>query len=103
MDSNGYPTNRELATLKRFKFQRWQDVLDMLEHIRELWNWNDTAFVLKGKTVLRLELHTYGWSGNESIVEALMDNPMFWSLFWQSSRRGGHYTFKISKSVFNQG
>ena len=101
MDEHGYPEQKELAQIKRFKFLRWSDVLDLLEHIRALWNYGDAGgFILTGKNTLKLELHTYGWSGNEDIIGALMGNALFWALFWQSSRRGGHYKFEIRRSMF---
>jgi len=39
------------------------------------------------------ELHTGGWSGNEEIIRAMQDNRVWWGMFWESSRRGGHYEF----------
>jgi hypothetical protein len=101
MDSDGYPTDRELALLKRFKFQCWQDILDLLERICELWRY-ENGFVLTGKNVLKLQLHTFGWSGNESVIAALECNPMFWALFWQKSERGGHYWFEFRMSMFRK-
>ena len=44
-----------------------------------------------------LELHTYGWSGNEDIIYALKNNFGFWSCFWWKSERGGHYWFEIKE------
>jgi hypothetical protein len=61
------------------------------------WHWGDYGFLLKepkGK-YQRLEMHTGGWSGNEEIMTALQDNAYFFLLYWQRSKRGGHYYFKI--------
>ncbi len=100
MDTKGYPEEEELRKMRRWKFEEWQDVLDLLDYVRERWFHPGHGFILKGKNVLRLKLHTYGWSGSESIIGALMDNAMFWMLFWKSSRRGGHHVFEIRKSIF---
>lgn len=40
-----------------------------------------------------LKLSTGGWSGCEEIITALSNNIPFWSLYWFSSERGGHYIF----------
>ena len=100
MDEDGYPTDEELETIRKYKFQTWEDVLDLLEHIRELWWHNSDGFVLKGKNILKLQLHTWGWSGNESVIGALEQNTMFYPLFWVESRLGGHYKFEFRKSMF---
>jgi hypothetical protein len=42
----------------------------------------------------KLELHTGGWSGNEEIISVLQ-NSMFWVMYWQKSERGGHYYFEL--------
>lgn len=70
--------------------------------IEKLWCYANIGFILKGKRKLRLELHTQGWSGNESIVNALQ-KTMFWFMFWQKSVRGGHYYFKIDLKLFKAG
>ncbi len=41
------------------------------------------------------EISTGGWSGNESIIDAMMENTIAWNLTWQTSRRGGHFTFSV--------
>lgn len=40
-------------------------------------------------------LVTGGWSGCEEIISALQENHLFWSICWQSSVRGGLFTFKV--------
>jgi len=47
------------------------------------------------RTRRRLYLSTGGWSGNESIIEAMRGNWFFWSMCWVQSRRGGHYIFEL--------
>lgn len=51
-------------------------------------------FILKGT---KLTLHTWGWSGNEDLLNALIENQLFWGLYWESSTIGGHYIFKLRK------
>ena len=88
-----YPTEEELEFIEKWDGQRLETFLDYLE---THWHWPD-YFKRSGKKVVRLELHTGGWSGNEDIIEALHGawNGMFWFLYWQKSTRGGHYYFTI--------
>jgi hypothetical protein len=43
----------------------------------------------------RYYISTAGWSGNESIIYAMQENNLMWSLNWVQSRRGGHYIFEL--------
>ena len=89
-----YPTNAELLKLKKWDiFKKSQ--LELLDFIESIWWASDWGYKLKGKRVLRLELHTGGWSGNESIIEALQENFIFWSMSWEKTLAGGHYYFRI--------
>lgn len=91
-----YPTEEALLKIKEWDILKWDSLLELLEFIKDEWSYPD-YFVLTGKNVLRLELHTGGWSGNEDIIEALMNNSLFWILYWVKSKRGGHYYFKFKK------
>ena len=91
-----YPTGTELRYIKNYDLAQ-KHPFGLIEFIQEIW-WNaGTGVVIKGKRVKRVELHTWGWSGNEDIVGALSSNFIFWSLYWQKSYRGGHYYFKVYK------
>ena len=87
-----YPTTGELKKIKKWDFS---NLVGLMEFVKPLWEFADVGYwKQKGRTYW---LSTGGWSGNESIVEALQDNTMFWMLCWQYSRRGGHYRFHIPK------
>ena len=92
MDTNGYPDDQELP-----KIQEWdyKDLLGLMEYVKELWRYADSGYWKRGRKYYRLS--TGGWSGNESIIGALQANIMFWSVYWVSSKRGGHYIFEIRK------
>lgn len=47
----------------------------------------------EGKKQIHVYIATGGWSGNEEIIGALQSNFLWWSMNWQSSMRGGAYTF----------
>lgn len=67
---------------------------EMLEFTRALWSYPDRWWT-EGDI---LHLSTGGWSGNESLIYAMQENRMFWAICWESSRRGGHYTFDLSRT-----
>ena len=97
--NDGYPTDDELEKVKE-----WDGIGDpggLIDFLEEIWHWPDWAIMKKNghtrllkKPCIRFYLSTGGWSGNESIIQALQDN-FFWHIFWVSSRRGGHYEFEI--------
>jgi hypothetical protein len=86
-----YPTDVDLARIKSWGMD---DPFGLAEFIGSIWWMPDFGFNLTGKRVKKLALHTGGWSGNESIIEALEAN-MFWTLYWRRTDRGGHYYFTI--------
>lgn len=96
MTPDGYPEEWELDTIKEWSDFSKQGILQLLDYLKQLWTYPD-YFVLKGKRVLYLELHTGGWSGNEDIVCALQRNYCFWGMYWEKSVKGGHYYFKIKR------
>jgi hypothetical protein len=87
-NEEGYPTGEELKKIREWPVT---DAPSLVEFIQGLWSYPDRVVIDKAKH--ELYLSTGGWSGNESIIEALQDNTMFWWSFWQRSQRGGHYWF----------
>lgn len=104
MDEDGYPT--ELAC-ERIKAWHWSDKSGWLKYIESLWHlaswgWSegDEPHDYKdGVTVRRFHISTAGWSGNETLIQAMKENTMLWHLTWVQSRRGGHYIFEIDKEI----
>ena len=103
MDNEGYPTKQELKAIKNWDKN---DFLGLIEYVRQRWNWAVTACQTRWekasktgadkRAVLHWELHTGGWSGNESLINALLENKMFCMMWYYSWERGGHYVFKIN-------
>lgn len=89
---DGYPDDRELETIEKWDLQK-KPVRELIEFTRPIWKYSDDGFFKfeRGK----LNLVTGGWSGNESIISALMGNRLFWGLYWYRSTRGGLYEFDI--------
>ncbi len=92
-DPDGYPTEETLQTIESWDVLK-EGILPLIEFLREAWWIPDWGFDFKkGPKSFRLNLSTGGQSGNETVIGALQKSE-FWFLFWQSSRRGGHYVFK---------
>jgi len=87
-----YPSKEELDYFENWDIQRdgWQVLVDYLQ---SLW-WNGDSGVKVGRKYLSLS--TWGWSGNEEIIDELQ-KTLFWTFCWYSSRRGGHYKFELKK------
>ena len=78
------------------RLREW-DALDArgnIAFLRSLWNNSYGTIRQTGKRVIRLELHTGGWSENEEII-GYLQRSMLWFIWWMRSERGGHYYFKI--------
>jgi hypothetical protein len=98
MDREGYPKQHELDRIEKWDFL---DVFNLIEFITSRWAFHDWGikkyWSKKGeREVLKLELHTAGWSGNEDLINSLLRNQMFAMMWYQSWRRGGHYYFEIN-------
>ena len=97
-----YPTEEQLEKIKEWDLQ---NVKGLVDYIKSLWWYPERQFRLYKsknqfrKNILKLALHTGGWSGNESIISALEQSD-FWLLFWEKSTRGGHYWFEIEPNRF---
>jgi len=91
-EKGGYPTDNTLDAI-----EAW-DALDQKgfwAFVKEAWTY-DSYFTKVGTLIT---LHTGGWSGNESVVDAIQENHVMWALCWLSSRRGGHYEFTVKEGA----
>lgn len=97
-----YPTNAELKKIRNWKIDTPGKLMALLDFLKERWQYGNCGYYeLKGKKILQLRLSTAGWSENEDMIDALQKNDwFFWGLFWQKSKRGGHYFFKIDLKTF---
>jgi hypothetical protein len=89
---DGYPEESELHDLKALL---WKHPINFIEGAKVLVEiFHDTGF---GSSKLdevneTLELNTAGWSGCEDII-GQAQGTLWWSLYWRSTHRGGHYQF----------
>lgn len=97
-----YPDDEELQRIREWDYHDYPGLMDFIRSIWWMasWGWKQEPAKdsLMGDTdVMRYDISTGGWSGNESIIEAMGENFMFWSMSWVQSRRGGHYIFEVRK------
>ena len=107
---DGYPTDEELKVFDRWKISKDTDSAafikgfhpqDVVEHLESIWWYPERQIELREgrdhlfrRKVMKLALHTGGWSGNEDIIREL-EQTWFWFMYWCQSHRGGHYYFEI--------
>lgn len=90
LGDNGYPGERELERIRCWPMEDWPG---LMAYVRARWVYADDGYwERRGSAYL---LHTAGWSGNESLVQALSENVLFWSVCWVWSRRGGHHAMVL--------
>lgn len=94
MDVDGYPTEEELEIIRKWDFQ---DFMGLIDYIYDMWEYADCGYFDEKDGIYNIS--TAGWSGNESIIYAMMENYMWWHLHWLQSKRGGHYQFKDCKFI----
>jgi len=111
-DENGYPTEEELKVFDKWKLPNIDVkgicVHPVIDHLESIWWMPDWGFKLHEgrehlfrRKVMKLELHTGGWSGNEDII-AELQQTWFWIMYWVTSHRGGHYYFEIPWKTWNK-
>lgn len=61
------------------------------------WGWDESDGTDEFKQPIRVyRISTGGWEGNEALIDAMRKNFVLWSMTWYSTRRGGHYEFRVA-------
>lgn len=101
LDDEGYPTDAAVDRILNFE----GTPQEFIDYIKSLWAYRlfgtDTELDDWGKPYVRFHLATGGWSGNETIIGAV-EKTMFSFMFWESSRRGGAFEYRIRESILHQ-
>ena len=93
-----YPTEVELHDITYWPIKDTaKDCAALLAYVEDLWAYPE--YFDHGNTKGQYLVSTGGWSGNEDLIQALEDNKLFWALCWVSSRRGGHYEFRLPEET----
>lgn len=104
MDEHGYPTEAALEYIKNWQMliedkgsytsgYLWQDYRGLIDYIKSIWTYDDAILEEDGL----LEIHTFGWSGNEDII-AELKKTAFWMHRLQATQTGGHYYFRVENN-----
>lgn len=100
LDDRGYPSEAELERIRKWPIAMNRDIRNLLAYVQIRWMYaRNFEYIPLGDQ--EFTISTGGWSGNESLIAALEDNEIFWSMCWQATRRGGHYTFQIQSEAPN--
>jgi hypothetical protein len=89
MDADGYPTDEELQRIRDWPFA---DIDQVFAYVKSLWHWGVPPEWERDGV---LYLATGGWSGNEDIINAMMNNIAIASR-WICSARGGAHEFELT-------
>lgn len=92
-DEDGYPAEEFLKAIEAYKPEGGWDTDEFnkfMSMIESAWAFRDWGVSRNGN---KWCFSTAGWSGNEDIIAALMKNRLFWGLYLEEYRRGGHYVF----------
>lgn len=78
------------------KCWNWSDHNGWIGFIRSVWKHDFGSIREEDGT---LTLATGGWSENEQIIQAMMQNTMLWAILWESSHRGGLYVLRMPTTL----
>lgn len=102
LDANGYPNDSMLEAIENYRSTTVKGWRDLMSSIEGAWAYRDWGWATEGINDgndagrIRYRISTAGWSGNESLISALESNKsFFWAQFWETHKRGGHFTFVI--------
>ena len=99
-----YPTEEFLDYLSRWWPSDSYGYDKFFKQLEDVW-WHGESLISSDEVLDEIfeepntayYISTGGWSGNESIIGAMGQNWFLWSQVWYSSKRGGHYEFRIKK------
>ena len=97
-DEDGYPTDETLYAITKWPHE--DGYYELMVFVSGTWHWPDFMYVnpiknIFGEPVWEYTMITGGWSGNEDIVAALRNNPLFYAMCWRESHRGGKHVFEV--------
>jgi hypothetical protein len=104
LDDEGYPTNEWIEFIETYVPDESLPIEKFVKNVFvDGWWMPDWGFKLKRKYrgVIKLSLHTGGWSGNEDVIRAIKSNlnltcGRMQLVCWKA---GGHYYFEIDSPI----
>jgi len=99
LDEDGYPTQEALDYIRNWQAggEYWCKSMyrELVDYIKSIW-WMSSDAIEEENGLL--EIHTYGWSGNEDIIDELNKTDL-WLMKFRAKQSGGHYYFKLDSDV----
>lgn len=99
---NGYPTEEFLEWIRNYDIINGSGFEYLQVILSEWWPYEDGAYTIQRKYrgERKVYVHTWGWSGNESMIAAMQENKhLFWTVHYFAHQRGGHYTFVFTNEM----
>ena len=90
VDIESYSGEHELDLIRNWD-RGWEH---LFAYIKDRWRYADCGFWEEPEPRV-YRISTGGWAWNEEIVDALKQHRVFWLICWYSSKRGGHYEFRV--------
>lgn len=90
-----YPDDADLDEIRLWGFRQDDPVghyASLMARVRGMWMMSGANWVQYGHLY---KIATVGWSGNEALVDALRENPMFWGMCWVLSASNGLHVFCV--------
>jgi hypothetical protein len=99
LDDDGYPTKDACEIVSKWHWddaKGWFKFIESIWHLKS-WGWKEGEAIdeITNKKTWCYYISTAGWSGNETLINAMQENDWMWNLNWVQSRRGGHYIFEL--------
>ena len=105
LDKDNYPTDIFIEYIETFSDKKDIDFKTLLKYIETAWQYKD-MFVIsrKYKGKRKLKMVTGGWSGNEMIINAILNNIYLTHFYmkyvkWET---GGKYYFEINERQYEK-
>lgn len=92
-DEDGYPTGTCLTKVATWPIVSDKDALELIAYLKNIWAFNDYFTLEQDGDDWTLHASTAGWSGNEELIAAMRSNFPFQAMYWQQTKRGGHYIY----------
>jgi len=90
-----YPEEEQLDKIANWSvWESLHNFREFMDYVFSLWSYRDWGWRQNNDIYT---ISTAGWSGNEDIIDAMQQNFVFWSLYWYSTRVGGHHIFAPPK------
>lgn len=99
LNEEGYPLESVLSRIENWKCTCLNDIIEVLNLVKSIWKYNYwQEYKNENENHILYKISTGGWSGNEDLINAMWSNNILWNNIWYSSKRGGHYKFKVPLS-----